>query len=240
MLSALLLLNILQGEKQMKIKSKEFMQNRGILIGLIFIWLILSGLIIPANNVEARDKKTPGHEIGVNGFLDEDGDGFNDLLPDSDGDGVPDALDPDFRGRHGDSLGNRQQGTSPMPDSGGPRHDRNPGEMGPHGEPGMFGPGDTTGHRGIHDGRRGDRGGHGPRGGGDINPDDSIGGKGDGLNPPDSMGHHKIAPGIAIPPTEIPSIKREANPEKRQIENSATNIPETGTLKGNQKESSKR
>lgn len=222
----------------MTAKLKGSMLRRVNLINLVFTWLVLIALAIPFNNVEARDKKAPGHEIGVNGFLDEDGDGFNDLLPDSDGDGVPDALDPDFRGRRGDSLGNRQQGPPPLPDSGGRRHDRNPGEMGPHGEPGMFGPGDTTGHRGIHDGKRGGRGGRGPRGGGDINPDDSIGG--DGMNPPDSMGHHKVVPGTPIPPAEIPSIKRDTSPDKRHLDNSATKIPGTGAQKENQKDNSKR
>ncbi len=30
-------------------------------------------------------------------FIDEDGDGFNDLAPDRDGDGIPDRFDPDTR-----------------------------------------------------------------------------------------------------------------------------------------------
>lgn len=29
-------------------------------------------------------------------FIDEDGDGFNDLAPDADGDGIPNGLDPDY------------------------------------------------------------------------------------------------------------------------------------------------
>ncbi len=32
----------------------------------------------------------------VGGFLDENGDGFNDLAPDADGDGIPNGLDPDY------------------------------------------------------------------------------------------------------------------------------------------------
>jgi hypothetical protein len=35
-------------------------------------------------------------EFGVGVFIDEDGDGFNDLAPDADGDGIPDSLDPDY------------------------------------------------------------------------------------------------------------------------------------------------
>ncbi|MBD3165553.1 hypothetical protein GF324_03060 [bacterium] len=34
-------------------------------------------------------------------FIDRDGDGFNDLAPDADGDGIPDGIDPDMPGaRH--------------------------------------------------------------------------------------------------------------------------------------------
>ncbi len=34
-------------------------------------------------------------------FIDEDGDGFNDLAPDQDGDGIPDRLDPDTKSVQG-------------------------------------------------------------------------------------------------------------------------------------------
>jgi len=33
---------------------------------------------------------------GVCNFIDEDGDGFNDLAPDADGDGIPNGMDPDY------------------------------------------------------------------------------------------------------------------------------------------------
>lgn len=33
---------------------------------------------------------------GVCNFVDEDGDGFNDLAPDADGDGIPNGLDDDY------------------------------------------------------------------------------------------------------------------------------------------------
>ena len=35
-----------------------------------------------------------GHRVG--GFIDENGDGFNDRAPDADGDGIPNGLDCDF------------------------------------------------------------------------------------------------------------------------------------------------
>ena len=38
----------------------------------------------------------PGDSSGECQFIDEDGDGFNDLAPDADGDGIPNGLDPDY------------------------------------------------------------------------------------------------------------------------------------------------
>ena len=37
-----------------------------------------------------------GYGFNVGGFLDENGDGFNDLAPDADGDGIPNGVDPDY------------------------------------------------------------------------------------------------------------------------------------------------
>jgi hypothetical protein len=240
-LRASLLLNILPESKQMKTKLVDFMVNQGHLGVLIFTGLLLIAVVIPTNSAQAKDKKAPSREIGVNGFLDEDGDGFNDLLPDSDGDGVPDALDPDFKGHRGDSAGNHQQCPPVLPDSGGPMHDHHGGDMEPHGEPGMFGPGDTTGHHGIHggDGEGGGRhGGHGPHGG--LNPDDSTGGGGDGLNPRDSTGHHKDIPGIIEPPKEIRQNQERSNPEKGVSGNQSNSQSNPGTQKEIRKENTKR
>lgn len=46
----------------------------------------------------AQDDVTfgPGQGNGVCQFIDEDGDGFNDLAPDADGDGIPNGMDEDF------------------------------------------------------------------------------------------------------------------------------------------------
>jgi hypothetical protein len=38
----------------------------------------------------------PGPGDGICNFIDEDGDGYNDLAPDADGDGIPNGLDPDY------------------------------------------------------------------------------------------------------------------------------------------------
>jgi hypothetical protein len=50
----------------------------------------------------------PGIGNGVCGFIDEDGDGFNDLAPDADGDGIPNGLDPDYE-KPADGTGSQFQ-----------------------------------------------------------------------------------------------------------------------------------
>ena len=37
-----------------------------------------------------------GHGVRVGGFIDENGDGFNDNAPDIDNDGIPNGIDPDY------------------------------------------------------------------------------------------------------------------------------------------------
>ena len=48
----------------------------------------------------------PGDGTGECQFIDEDGDGFNDLAPDADGDGIPNGQDPDYV-RPEDGAGNQ-------------------------------------------------------------------------------------------------------------------------------------
>jgi hypothetical protein len=142
--------------------------------------------ITAATAAIADDNESESTQIGISGFLDEDGDGFNDLMPDSDGDGVPDALDPDNRNRQSDNNFIHEQ-LRAADDTSGVRHRELPGDdyrhpifhdgMGPiiPGEPGQFGPGDSTGHGGMGGDRR--HGGHHGDDGGD--PDTSgMGGGG--------------------------------------------------------------
>lgn len=56
----------------------------------------LAAIGAPADAQTARPEDRPGHGAQVRAFLDEDGDGFNDLAPDADGDGIPNGLDPDY------------------------------------------------------------------------------------------------------------------------------------------------
>ncbi|OGC93634.1 MAG: hypothetical protein A2W25_13850 [candidate division Zixibacteria bacterium RBG_16_53_22] len=127
-----------------------------------FIILALSLFLIGASTaLLAETALAQGGEpqVGVRGFLDEDGDGFNDLIPDFDGDGVPNPIDPDWRGHAADSA-LMHRGMHGRDDSTATGHGNmmGPGFMFPdhHGEPGMYGPGDST----MHGGMMGDSSGH--------------------------------------------------------------------------------
>lgn len=116
------------------------------------IRLILSSLAILAiaamsSPVFAQTDETGGHGYGVGGFLDENGDGFNDLAPDADGDGIPNGLDPDYvpaadgsgmSWGPGDGTGCEDGETMKM-------HQYGEGEGAGAGTGGGFGPGDGTG-----------------------------------------------------------------------------------------------
>ena len=89
---------------------------------------------------------------GVCRFVDEDGDGFNDLAPDADGDGIPNGLDPDYV-RPEDGQGNQHQhswaGNLFSRMFGRMEMYQNSGEgYGPEAGPGVnsgFGPGESSG-----------------------------------------------------------------------------------------------
>ena len=72
---------------------------------LLFLAVLHSGWVLGQENTtqseseESAKPETPR-------FIDRDGDGFNDLLPDLDRDGVPDVFDPDFV--RSDSMENGQ------------------------------------------------------------------------------------------------------------------------------------
>lgn len=81
-------------------------QSLNILMALLFV--------LPAGMALAQDEPIhepgtgPGQGNGVCQFIDEDGDGFNDLAPDHDGDGIPNGLDPDYV-RPEDGTGQQHQ-----------------------------------------------------------------------------------------------------------------------------------
>lgn len=63
--------------------------------GLLTTILAL-GLIFIAQPIQAQGFGGGNGFGGVGEFIDEDGDGFNDLAPDADGDGIPNGLDEDY------------------------------------------------------------------------------------------------------------------------------------------------
>lgn len=89
-----------------------------------------------------------GSGQGLCNFIDEDGDGFNDLAPDADGDGIPNGLDPDFvrpQDGEGQQLGWGRYTRLFQSVFGAQMHSYGPGEPGyGQGEMG-YGPGEGTG-----------------------------------------------------------------------------------------------
>ncbi len=59
----------------------------------ILILLAAIALFATAANAQGFG---PGPGDGICNFIDEDGDGYNDLAPDADGDGIPNRFDPDY------------------------------------------------------------------------------------------------------------------------------------------------
>lgn len=60
------------------------------------ITLMSALLVLMLASMATAQDFGPGQGNGVCQFIDEDGDGFNDLAPDADGDGIPNGLDEDF------------------------------------------------------------------------------------------------------------------------------------------------
>ena len=64
----------------------------------VLLLLLLFGVAtVCPSPARAQDGHDSEPESGLCRFVDEDGDGFNDLAPDHDGDGIPNGLDPDFQ-----------------------------------------------------------------------------------------------------------------------------------------------
>lgn len=83
----------------------------------------------------------------VGGFLDENGDGFNDLAPDADGDGIPNGLDADYAPPL-DGTGNRFNADTGVCDEDGFAYRHQYKWKHVLGDQG-FGPGDGTGNGGT-------------------------------------------------------------------------------------------
>ncbi len=62
---------------------------------ILATFTLMAGLvIINVGMAESRDGEMNGYTVRE--FVDEDGDGFNDLAPDHDGDGIPNGQDEDY------------------------------------------------------------------------------------------------------------------------------------------------
>ena len=65
-----------------------------------FLSLMSILLLIGFSTATAQDKPGGGHKNKAKhnqGFVDKNGDGYNDNAPDHDGDGIPNSLDPDWQ-----------------------------------------------------------------------------------------------------------------------------------------------
>jgi len=62
---------------------------------LILLVVLLTALLAAGANAQDNGP-ADGDGAAMCRFIDEDGDGFNDLAPDADGDGIPNGLDPDY------------------------------------------------------------------------------------------------------------------------------------------------
>ena len=113
----------------------------------------VSGLLLWSNLAIAQGPESPGDPAqGFCRFVDEDGDGFNDLAPDADGDGIPNGLDPDYVRPEG-GVGNQHQhswsGTLFNRMFGLAQMYQNEQMHGPQSGPGVnsgFGPGESMSH----------------------------------------------------------------------------------------------
>lgn len=73
---------------------------------LVFFLLVVLLVFPSLADARAQDSNPdPDADQDLCRFIDEDGDGFNDLAPDADGDGIPNGLDPDYeKPEDGDGL----------------------------------------------------------------------------------------------------------------------------------------
>jgi hypothetical protein len=153
---------------------------------LIILLAILFLVSLAADQAWAQQKKKQaGKKARAQQFIDEDGDGFNDLLPDDDGDGIPNMIDPDYKGHSAESLYMHRYMNGQTIEAERHRYQ----DMNQHGEPGQYGPNDSTGHgqgdgRGGHHGNpdSGNQGGNQDGQGGQGGQGGNGGGEGDGGN----------------------------------------------------------
>lgn len=145
---------------------------------VLVIGLLATAALAQDDGEDPGETEGPGQGHGVCQFIDEDGDGFNDLAPDADGDGIPNGLDPDFVKpedgaglQYGWGMGDEEFG----------HFGEGAGDGAGDGEMGMnhYGPGDGTGETGPNEDHTG------------FGPGEAIGeGEGEGGNDDSGSGDH--------------------------------------------------
>ena len=77
------------------------------------------------NKIQAKSEFRHGYRIA---FVDENGDGINDLAKDADGDGIPNGQDPDWV-KPADGTGYKNQNKNGQPDEAGITQGKKAGQM---------------------------------------------------------------------------------------------------------------
>ena len=180
-----------------KVRLNYLIFGPGAIIIIVSLFMLFA-----VNSTLAQDKAQTKEKSQIQQFVDEDGDGFNDLLPDHDGDGIPNLIDPDFKGHSAESLYMHRymHGQTIEAERNRFRHTYQ------HGEPGQYGPSDSTGH-GQGDGT-GDHHGN-PGSGNEGEGGGSGGGQGGGEG---NGGHGKIS---NISPADVKSTNVDNRQNKK-------------------------
>ncbi len=78
------------------------MKNLLAIFGLVAVFFASN--VFAQDSLQVQNQYRNGHRFqagtdqGVKGFVDLNGDGYNDNAPDADGDGIPNGMDPDYTG----------------------------------------------------------------------------------------------------------------------------------------------
>ena len=89
-------LPFVESGKQNTMRREKTMNRTNLTFLLAISFLLLATGAMAQADSPGEPGEGPGQGNGVCQFIDEDGDGFNDLAPDHDGDGIPNGLDPDY------------------------------------------------------------------------------------------------------------------------------------------------
>ncbi|MBA4406906.1 hypothetical protein C0389_06495 [bacterium] len=100
-------------------------------------------ILIAYSNISAQTKDPNPPTQHGKGFVDKNGDGYNDNAPDHDGDGIPNGIDPDYTGAK------LQRNKFVDLNGDGINDNAGKGKRGGKGSKGGFGPANGTGNKGV-------------------------------------------------------------------------------------------